>query len=310
MVKRFAIGAERNEKGISKMTAVAKKSASVKIVYPIQSVMEGEGFVVNRAFPRRGLSFIDPFLLLDELPPRALLPGEAKGTPPHPHKGFEILSYMLKGAMTHEDSLGNKATLNEGDVQWMTAGRGIVHKEQPSDDLKRNGGIWHGFQVWINLPAAKKNIAPGYQEIRSSEIPTYSGAGFSVKILVGSAFGVASPIQPRTPVEYHHYMLEPRASVEIAAHQDHNSFFYPLSGAFQIGTHLIERGMLPVLEKDGDRVTLVNPSERDNAEFIFFSGKPLNEPVARYGPFVMNSEAELERAFYEFQAGQMGALAE
>ncbi|MFQ3597788.1 MAG: pirin family protein [Chloroherpetonaceae bacterium] len=290
------------------MTDVAKKSASVKIVYPIQSVMEGEGFIVNRAFPRRGLSFIDPFLLLDELPPRPLLPGEAKGTPPHPHKGFEILSYVLKGAMTHEDSLGNKAALNEGDVQWMTAGRGIVHKEQPSDDLKRNGGIWQGFQVWINLPASKKNIEPGYQEIRASEIPTYHGEGFSVKILVGSAFGITSPIQPHTPVEYHHYTLAPKATVEVAVHQEHNTFLYPLSGAFQIGELEVARGVLPLLDKDGDRVMLVNPSAEEPAEFIFFSGKPLNEPVARYGPFVMNSEVELERAFYEFQTGQMGVL--
>jgi redox-sensitive bicupin YhaK (pirin superfamily) len=292
------------------MTDVSQMESTIKIVHPIQSVMEGEGFIVNRAFPRRGLSFIDPFLLLDELPPRPLLPGEAKGTPPHPHKGFEILSYVLKGAMTHEDSLGNKATLNEGDVQWMTAGRGIVHKEQPSDDLKQNGGIWHGFQVWINLPASKKNIAPNYQEIRASEIPTYNGDGFSVKILVGSAFGMTSPIQPNTPVEYHHYMLLPKASVKVDVHEDHNTFFYPLSGVMQIGTVEVMRGMLPVLEKDGNAVTIVNPSEREPAEFIFFSGKPLNEPVARYGPFVMNSESELERAFYEFQAGQMGSLAE
>lgn len=292
------------------MTDSAKKDAAVKIVYPIQSVVEGEGFIVNRAFPRRGLSFIDPFLLLDELPPRPLLPGEAKGTPPHPHKGFEILSYVLRGAMAHEDSLGNKATLNEGDVQWMTAGRGIVHKEQPSDDLKRNGGVWQGFQVWINLPAAKKNIEPSYQEIRASEIPIYNGEKFSVKILVGSAFGVASPIQPHTPVEYHHYTLAPKSTVEIAIHREHNTFFYPLSGAFQIGEIEIERGKLPVLEKDGDQVTVVNASTEESAEFIFFSGKPLNEPVARYGPFVMNSDMELERAFYEFQTGQMGVLAD
>ncbi len=290
------------------MTDVAKKSASVKIVYPIQSVMEGEGFIVNRAFPQRGLSFIDPFLLLDELPPRPLLPGEAKGTPPHPHKGFEILSYVLKGAMMHEDSLGNKAVLNEGDVQWMTAGRGIVHKEQPSDDLKRHGGIWQGFQVWINLPAAKKNIEPGYQEIRASEIPIYVGEGFSVKILVGSAFGITSPIQPHTPVEYHHYTLAPKSTVEIAVHQTHHTFFYPLSGAFQIGTLEIRRGALPLLDKDGDHVLLVNPSAEESAEFIFFSGKPLNEPIARYGPFVMNSDTELKQAFYEFQTGQMGVL--
>ncbi len=308
MVKRFAIGAERNEKGTSTMTDTAKHDASVKIVYPIQSVMEGEGFIVNRAFPRRGLSFIDPFLLLDEIPPRPLLAGEAKGTPPHPHKGFEILSYVLKGAMAHEDSLGNKATLNEGDVQWMTAGRGIVHKEQPSDDLKRNGGIWHAFQVWINLPAAKKNHEPGYQEIRASQIPTYDGEGFSVKILVGSAFGITSPIQPHTPVEYHHYKLFPNSRVEISLNHDYNSFLYPLSGVFQIGEQAFERGMLPVLEQAGERVVLLNPSADEDAEFIFFSGKPLREPVARYGPFVMNREEELQRAFYEFQTGQMGML--
>lgn len=292
------------------MDAFLKKEATIKIIYPIQSVVEGEGFIVNRAFPRRGLSFIDPFLLLDELPPRPLLPGEAKGTPPHPHKGFEILSYVLKGAMHHEDSLGNNATLNEGDAQWMTAGRGVVHKEQPSDALKRDGGVWHGFQVWINLPATQKNIEPSYQDLRASEIPTYVGEGFTVKVLVGRAFGVASPIQPRARVEFHHYALAPTASVELALLPDHNAFFYPLSGAFQIGAQRIERGMLPVLENDGDRLTLVNPSESESAEFIFFSGKPLNEPVARYGPFVMNSEMELRRAFHEFQTGQMGALAE
>jgi redox-sensitive bicupin YhaK (pirin superfamily) len=292
------------------MTNVINKDASVKILYPIQSVMEGDGFLVHRAFPQREISFIDPFLLLDELAPRLLLPGEAKGTPPHPHKGFEILSYMLKGAIVHEDSLGNKTVLSEGDVQWMTAGRGIVHKEQPSENLKRNGGVWHGFQVWINLPAAKKNIAPSYQEIRASEIPSYNGEGFSVKILVGSAFGLASPIQPHTPVEYHHYILAPTSRVEIAVNQEHNTFLYPLSGTFQIGEHVFARGMLPLLDKDGNRVTVVNASAIETAEFIFFSGRPLNEPVARYGPFVMNNDMELKQALYEFQAGEMGILAD
>ncbi|MDX2130091.1 MAG: pirin family protein [Chloroherpetonaceae bacterium] len=289
--------------------SITQVSSPIKSVLPVLTVSEGEGFLVNRAFPRRGLMALDPFLLFDELPPNHLKPGEAKGTPPHPHKGFEILTYILQGEVNHEDSLGNKATLRAGDVQWMTAGKGIVHKEQPSESLKKNGGVWHGFQIWINLPAAKKNITPGYQEIRSEEIPVHRGEGFSVKVLVGTAFGTVSPIHPNTPVEYHHYTLFAGSTVTIPLHATHKAFIYLLKGSVSIGKEHYERGVMPVFNPEAKTVMISNTSTAPT-EFIFLSGQPLDEPIARYGPFVMNTEAELEAAFYEYQRGEMGQLSE
>lgn len=284
------------------------KHVTIRKVLPVLSVMEGEGFKVNRPFPKMGLSHLDPFLLLDELGPMHFKAGEAKGTPPHPHKGFEILSYILKGGVNHTDSLGNRATLDEGDVQWMTSGKGIVHKEQPLERIKREGGELHGFQIWINLPAAQKEIEPAYQEIRSAEIPTYTGDGFSVKVLIGSAFNITSPIQTHTPVEYHHYTLDGGASVAFPVRAEQTSFLYPVSGAFRVGNEVFRRGSMPVLSNDGDTLFVQNDSVTEPAEFLFLSGKPLGEPVARYGPFVMNTAAELEQAFMDYQLGLMGEL--
>ncbi len=283
--------------------------ATIRRLVPVMQVMEGEGFLVNRPFPTRGLSYIDPFLLVDEFGPVHFKAGEAKGTGAHPHKGFEILSYILKGGFNHKDSLGNTASLNAGDVQWMTTGRGIVHKEQPIDAVKQHGGEMHGFQVWINLAASQKNIEPSYQEIRATEIPTVSGENFSVKVLIGSAFGTASPIKTNTPVEYHHYTLQPDAELELLMHRDHNTFLYPISGTLLVNDReSISRGKMPWFNHDGDLVRVKNASLSQTAEFIFFSGKPLGEPVARYGPFVMNTEKELEHAFMEYQLGMMGTL--
>ncbi len=288
---------------------VTQPLATIRRLVPVSQVMEGEGFLVHRPFPTRGLSYIDPFLLVDEFGPVQFKAGEAKGTGAHPHKGFEILSYILKGGFNHQDSLGNTASLNPGDVQWMTTGRGIVHKEQPIDSVKQNGGEMHGFQVWINLAASQKNIEPSYQEIRATEIPTVSGENFSAKVLIGSAFGTASPIKTNTPVEYHHYVLQPDAELELPMHRDHNTFLYPILGTLLVNdSESISRGKMPWFNHDGDLVRVKNASRDQTAEFIFFSGKPLGEPVARYGPFVMNTEKELERAFMEYQLGMMGTL--
>ncbi len=284
--------------------------ASIQEILPVVSVMEGEGFLVHRPFPRWGLSYIDPFLLLDEFGPIKFAPGEAKGTGAHPHKGFEILSYILKGGFFHQDSLGNLAVLNQGDVQLMTAGRGIVHKEQPIDEVKQNGGWMHGFQVWINLPAQKKNLQPSYQDIRAAQIPVYVSAegNIKVKVIVGEAFGVRSPIQMQTPIEYHHYFLEPNVQVAIPVKRTYNTFLYPVAGNFMLNEcEEIARGAVPLLAKDGDHITVGNASDT-LAEFIFFSGQPLGESVARYGPFVMNTEEELHQAFREYQRGAMGEL--
>lgn len=294
------------------MLEVSRKLwASVRRVFPIATVMEGEGFLVHRPFPTQALSELDPFLLLDEFGPVYFAPGKAKGTGAHPHKGFEILSYILKGGFEHEDSLGNRATLQEGDVQWMTAGRGIVHREQPIETVKKFGGLMHGFQVWVNLPASKKLLPPSYQEIRASEIPTYtdSESHCKVKVIIGSAFGIRSPIQTHVPIEYHHYVLAPNAQVEIPLMRTHTTFLYPISGRIAINESLqIVRGQLPVFSQDGDWVRIRNLEAKAESEFIFFSGKPLGEPIARYGPFVMNTAAELQQAFAEYQLGKMGYL--
>ncbi len=275
--------------------------------------LEGGGFLVRRPFPKASFSDFDPFLLLDEMGPMEVAPGEAKGAPDHPHRGFETVTYMLSGDMEHKDSSGHAGQLRSGDVQWMTAGAGVVHAEMPSAEFMRTGGRMHGFQLWVNLPRRDKMITPRYQEIPGSRIPkAISPDGLvSVSVIAGEAMGEKAVIETRTQIIYLHYRIKPGGVVNQKVPHDYNAFVYIVEGAGSFGAEG-ERGadgQMIMFAPDGDEVRIENPADADAPlEVLLIAGVPLNEPIARYGPFVMNTESEIRQAIEDYQRGRMGAI--
>ena len=214
------------------MTTSTDKIRSAANIVNATRALEGAGFVVNRPFPSQGLELFDPFLLLDEMGPMELGPGEAKGAPDHPHRGFETVTYMISGKMEHRDSHGNAGQLGPGDVQWMTAGAGVVHSEMPAADFERQGGRMHGFQLWVNLPQRDKMIRPHYQEIPAAKIPTATSADgkVSVRVIAGEAMGVKAVINTRTPIIYLHWTIKPGGRIVQPVPAEYNAFAYVFSG--------------------------------------------------------------------------------
>lgn len=270
---------------------------------------EGAGFIVRRPFPRPGLEVVDPFLLLDEMGPISYAPGKAIGAPDHPHRGFETISYILEGETEHEDSAGHQGKLQAGDVQWMTAGRGIVHSEMPSRRIQTEGGRVHGFQIWVNLPARLKMTAPRYQGVPAAQIPRAVGDDglAEVRVIAGEALGVKAVIETHTPVVYQDWKLRAGADVTLPIAADHRVMVYVFEGKARLGSDAREvvDGQLAVLG-EGDVLRL---RATEDTRFLVLGGVPLNEPVARYGPFVMNTAAEIQQAVRDYQSGRMGEIA-
>jgi quercetin 2,3-dioxygenase len=281
----------------------------IRIVHAVTTV-EGEGFVVRRPFPTAGLDHVDPFLLLDHMGPVEVAPGEAKGAPDHPHRGFETVTYLLDGAMEHRDSVGNHGRLGPGDVQWMTAGAGVVHSEMPSADLQRDGGRLHGFQLWVNLPRRDKMTAPRYQDVPAATIPVVDRPGVRVRVIAGDALGASGPIDTHSPVLYLHVTIQPGASLEVPVPSGQHALAYVISGvAAFAGADPANEGDLAVFDTAGDAVAVDAPvGAEEPLEVLVLAGEPLNETVARYGPFVMNTRAELVQAAADFQEGRMGRI--
>src|SRR2546430_8149136 len=263
--------------------------------------LEGGGFLVRRPFPKASFSDFDPFLLLDEMGPMDVAPGEAKGAPDHPHRGFETVTYMLSGDMQTRDSSGHAGRLSSGDVQWMTAGAGVVHAEMPSAEFMRTGGVMHGFQLWVNLPRQDKMIKPRYQEISSSQIPkaTSPDGLVTVSVIAGEALGRKAVIETRTPMIYLHYRIEPGGAATQQVPGDYNAFAYIVEGEGFFGTegeHASD-GQMVLFAQDGDEVRIENEADsKTTLEVLLIAGVPLNEPIARYGPFVMNTERVIRQA--------------
>jgi redox-sensitive bicupin YhaK (pirin superfamily) len=282
--------------------------------------VEGGGFVVRRPFPTQGLPLVDPFLLLDEMGPADYGPGEAVGAPDHPHRGFETVTYMLSGEFEHEDSAGHRGKLAAGDVQWMTAGAGIVHSEMPSKRIRDQGGRVHGFQIWVNLPGRDKMIEPHYQEIPAAGIPeaaTPDGLA-RVRVIAGEALGVRAVIETRTPITYQDWTISPGARVIQPVSAEQEAFVYVFDGTALIGEgpaasetdrRETKDGQLALLGA-GDTVSLACAGGASKpARMLLLAGQPLREPVARYGPFVMNSEAQIRQAIVDYQEGRLGQIA-
>ena len=283
----------------------------IKQVSTAQTQLEGGGFLVRRPMPvAGGVRMVDPILMIDEMGPVDYKPGEAVGAPDHPHRGFETVTYMLEGEFEHRDSGGHAGKLEPGDVQWMTAGRGVVHSEMPSANIMQHGGRVHGFQIWVNLPARLKMTEPRYQEVKAGNIPeAVSEDGLArVRVIAGEALGVSARIDTHTPIVYQHWTLQPGATVKQALPEDHNALLYVFSGELDSnGTRLVD-GQIAVLD-EGDTVELTVPASAiSETQVLLLGGVPLNESVARRGPFVMNTDDELARAYEDYQAGRMGEI--
>ena len=314
---------------MSKLTTNTKTNVDEKQQqYSIRSVSriinsikttEGGGFIVNRPFPTNALLDFDPFLLLDEMGPKYWKPGEAKGAPDHPHRGFETVTYMLEGRFEHKDSRGNSGKLGPGDIQWMTAGAGVVHSEMPDKEFLRSGGNLHGFQLWVNLPRSDKMIKPRYQDLPSSKIPVAQTEDGTVKakVVAGEALGVHAVIETRTPILYVHFTLQPGAKIVQPIPNEYNSFAYIINGEAILGpaVQTAKAGQMVIFDNDGEEVVVANASI-DNAtsanksalDILLIGGVPLNEPVERYGPFVMNTKEEILQAIEDYRNGQMGEI--
>jgi redox-sensitive bicupin YhaK (pirin superfamily) len=267
---------------------------------------EGGGFVVRRPVPTLGLDHVDPFLLIDELGPVTYGPGEAIGAPDHPHRGFETVSYILEGAVEHEDSAGHRGVIRSGDVQWMTAGGGIVHSEMPTRELLERGGRVHGFQIWVNLPARLKLTQPRYQDVPAERIPTAETPDGLArgKIVAGEALGVRAVIETHTPIVFQDWTLAPGANVTLPIDRAQRVLVYVFGGSVLVGEREIRDGQLAILG-EGDAVQLRATAP---GRLLLLAGVPHREPVARYGPFVMNDERELMQAFRDYQTGRMGEI--
>ena len=292
-------------------------------VRPVASVtdaphgFEGEGFPVRRAFAGVDLSLLDPFIHMDQMGEVEYAPGEPKGTAWHPHRGFETVTYMIDGVMDHQDSHGGGGSITNGDTQWMTAGSGLLHIEAPPEWLVAKGGLFHGIQLWVNLPRAQKMIPPRYQDLQSSQVTLVStaDAGALVRIIAGVVDGHQGPGSTYTPMTMVHATLAPTAKLELPWDAGFNALVYVLAGEGTVGVEKrpVRKGQLAVLGH-GDFVSVTaNASQESRTpamELLVIGGRPIREPVAWAGPFVMNTKAEVMAAYEDFRAGRMGESAQ
>ena len=283
---------------------------TISEIITAKSTTEGDGFQVNRPFPNYAIRDFDPFLLLDEMGPVNYAPNEAKGASPHPHRGFETVTYMIEGAFEHKDSQGNSGKLLPGDVQWMTAGSGVIHSELPEKEFAKKGGRFHGLQLWVNLPKKEKMIKPRYQEISSKNIPTAKtdDGSVQVKIIAGESMGKKAVIDTKIPIFYLHFSLRPNATFIQKIPQNYNVFAYVIKGNALFGSEkkLAKKNQAIFFNQIGENIVM--SSSNDSAEVLLIAGTPINEPVKRYGPFVMNTDEELQQAIKDFQNGKMGKI--
>lgn len=273
---------------------------------------EGGGFVVRRPFPRQELPNFDPFILLDQMGPVDYGPRQAIGAPDHPHRGFETVTYMLDGRFEHRDSHGNHGVLSPGDVQWMTAGGGVVHSEMPERSFFETGGRMHGVQLWVNLPKKDKMIPPRYQDTPAAKLPVVESDDGLVwtRIVAGRALGTEAVIETRTPILYLHHIIQPGGSVTVDVPEAYRAFVYVLSGNGSVGDAALDSGQLGALSNDGASVTLAVPADAtEPMSALLLGGVPLREPVVQFGPFVMNTNEEIHEAIRDYQLGRMGTIA-
>jgi len=294
---------------------IVARQRAVRSITNAPRGFEGEGFPVRRAFAGVDLAELDPFVHFDQMGEVEYAPGEPKGTPWHPHRGFETVTYMIDGTFEHSDSNGGGGVITNGDTQWMTAGAGILHIEKPPEALVASGGLFHGFQLWVNLPAAQKWSAPRYQDLRAKEVALVSSSdgGVLVRVIAGDVAGHAGPGSTYTPMTLVHATLSPGAKLSLPWRADYNALVYVLAGYGSVGTEgrPIQAGQLAVFGP-GNTVTVSAAMQQDShsphLDVIVLGGRPIREPVAWMGPFVMNTREEVIQAMADYQAGRLGQI--
>jgi redox-sensitive bicupin YhaK (pirin superfamily) len=276
---------------------------------------EGEGFPVRRAFAGVSKADLDPFVHMDQMGEVEYAAGEPKGTPWHPHRGFETVTYMIDGTFQHQDSHGGGGVIADGATQWMTAGAGILHIETPPAALVESGGLFHGIQLWVNLPAKDKFTPPRYQNLEGRQVALVASAdgGALLRIIAGDVGEHRGPGSTHTPITLVHVTVSPGARVDVPWNPEFNALAYVLAGAGSVGPKdtVVATGQLAVLGA-GDRVVLAAAPHQDahtpNLEVLLLGGQPIREPVEQYGPFVMNTREELRQAVEDYQAGRLGVI--
>ena len=307
---------------VSDITVLPRLSANpllrarpVLTVTTAPSGFEGEGFPVRRAFAGVDMAQLDPFVHLDQMGEVEYAPGEPKGTAWHPHRGFETVTYIIDGIFDHRDSNGGGGRITNGDTQWMTAGAGILHIETPPESLVMSGGLFHGFQLWVNLPAAKKWAAPAYQDLRASDVALLSSpdGGALIRVIAGEVDGHQGPGSTQTPITLIHATVQPGGELRLPWRKDYNALIYVAAGNGYAGEEgrPVQMGQLTVYG-DGDMIVIraadVQESRSPELELFILGGQPIKEPVAWMGPFVMNTKAEVLQAFEDFQKGKLGTI--
>jgi len=277
--------------------------------------LEGEGFPVRRAFAGVDRRHLDPFIHMDQMGEVEYAPGEPKGTPWHPHRGFETVTYMIDGTFRHQDSIGGGGLITNGDTQWMTAGGGILHIEAPPEELVVSGGLFHGIQLWVNLPGVDKMIAPRYQDIGAAKVALLSSpdGGALLRVIAGDVDGHAGPGSTHSPMTLVHATLSPGATVAVPWRRDFNALVYVLGGRGTVGEERrpVRTGQLAVFG-EGDSITIAADRAQEGRtpelDVLLLGGRPIREPVFAYGPFVMNTREEVAQAFEDYQAGRLGTI--
>jgi quercetin 2,3-dioxygenase len=279
------------------------------------SGLEGEGFPVRRAFAGVDAAALDPFIMMDQMGEVDYGVGEPKGTPWHPHRGFETVTYIVDGTFIHQDSHGGGGVITNGDTQWMTAGSGLLHIETPPEEMVRAGGLFHGLQLWVNLPRVAKMTDPRYQDLRASQVLLLSSddGGALLRVIAGELGGHTGPGSTYTPMTMVHATISPGASMTIPWRRDFNALAYVMAGHGTVGEERrpIRRGQLAV-HGEGGSITLAADASQDSRdtglEVVLLGGEPIREPVAWMGPFVMNTQRELQQAFEDYQSGRLGVI--
>jgi len=304
--------------GLEKVEVPAGTAAAPRPVLSVTTApagFEGEGFPVRRAFAGVDRRHLDPFIHMDQMGEVEYAPGEPKGTPWHPHRGFETVTYMIDGTFQHQDSIGGGGLITNGDTQWMTAGGGILHIEAPPEELVVSGGLFHGIQLWVNLPRADKMIAPRYQDIGASNVALLSSpdGGALFRLIAGDLGGHVGPGSTHSPMAMVHATVSPGARATLPWRREFNALVYVLGGAGTVGEdgRPVRTGQLAVLG-EGDSLTIAadvaQESRTPELDVLILGGRPIGEPVYAYGPFVMNTKEEVAQAFEDYQAGRLGTV--
>jgi len=270
---------------------------------------EGDGIPVTRAFPVPEMRELDPFLLFDHFGPINYEPGGATGVPAHPHCGFEAITYLLGGEVEHKDSWGGQAAIETGDIQWMTTGSGLIHSELVTDKFKNSGGVMQGLQIWVNLPQKYKKVKPWYQHIKKDDIPTIDDLNdVLIKVLVGEVKNVSSAVQTYSPVSIFDVQFSKPNLIDLDIPKNQTVMVYVIDGELKFDTDnkIARKGQMIYFDQSSDTINLTSISP--SGSYLVLAGKPINEPVVRYGPFVTNTEGEMKQVMLEYQNGKMGIL--